>query len=316
MNRRTLTAITKALDTAITSVAKEEFDRLCSGLDRLEIAKKIYYSLDSLRDLQRGIMPKYDSWVSLFYSLWYQPSHINLAYTLVRKLPKEGNPLKSGRGSLQVVDFGCGALAMQFGLAMALTDVLEERRRLPQSSMKSEDTSVPMQRIGWKIWHRFVKELKEYPDLKGLRSVCREVDFDFQNDSATTRWLTALHVAYRERVHRDNIAEGLHTRVEEYKPGLILITSHPENAQSAYSPSPNAYNKLENRLQISDYRLDGWFSKASIFRSSLYRENISTITDIPDEYDWDFVRLYLRRYDTAWVTSPKFDSHCIIYTRN
>ena len=156
MNNRTLAAVTKALDTAIVSAADEHFNSLIAGLDDQEIVDNIHLALRSLERLQRGLMPDYDAWDALFYSLWYQPGHINLAYTLSQLIPHGNNPLRNGIGSLQVVDFGCGALAMQFGLALAAADALEEHQKLPQVAVVSEDDSEAMKEIGWSIWHNFV----------------------------------------------------------------------------------------------------------------------------------------------------------------
>ena len=148
MNSRTLAAATRALDAAISREAAKQFVLLRNGLDPEETAKAVHDSLRSLDRLRSGRMPNYDSWDALFYSLWYQPAHINLAYTLSKLIPREQNPLKSGSGSLQVVDFGCGALAMLFGLVLAATDTLQKLEALPRIAIVSEDTSQPMKNIG------------------------------------------------------------------------------------------------------------------------------------------------------------------------
>ena len=93
-------------------------------------------------------MPAYNIWDSIFYSLWYQPGHINLAYTLVKKVPEQRNPLISGRGSLFVKDFGCGELAMQFGIALAALDTFEAYGSVPDIAIFSEDNSKHMDFFG------------------------------------------------------------------------------------------------------------------------------------------------------------------------
>ena len=147
MNSQIEAAVTKALDAAIVSAADEYITRLSTGLDQHAIAHNIRLALRSLKGLQDGIMPDYNPWVALFYSLWYQAGHINLAYTLTQLIPFEDNPLSDSSDRLKVVDFGCGELAMQFGLALAATDALEKHRRVPQITVFSEDGSDPMRRL-------------------------------------------------------------------------------------------------------------------------------------------------------------------------
>ena len=74
-----------------------------------------------------------------------------LAYTLARNTRQDKNPLRSGDGSLQVVDFGCGSLAMQFGIALAAADTVVEHGRIPGVAIVSEDNSAPMRDMGLKI---------------------------------------------------------------------------------------------------------------------------------------------------------------------
>ena len=141
MDRKPMDAVGDALDTAITKVAKKRLASLSADQSDQRIAMRIYRSLDSLRQLQRGVMPDYNDWDALIYCLWYQPGHVNLAYTLARKVPASKNPLVTGKGQLRVIDFGCGALAVQFGLALVAADTLARHRRLPQITVIPIDTS-------------------------------------------------------------------------------------------------------------------------------------------------------------------------------
>ena len=168
MNKDTLAALTEALDTALVSTANAQLEKLSSGLSDQEIAVKIHSSLDSLSKLQRGVMPEYNEWDALFYSLWYQPGHVNLAYTLARKIPEDRNPLLTGRGSLRIVDFGCGALAMQFGLALAAAGTLRRYQTLVPITILSEDSSEPMKNLGWMLWYSFMGEIEKYSELDAL----------------------------------------------------------------------------------------------------------------------------------------------------
>ena len=256
-------------------------------------------------------MPNYDAWDPLFYSLWYQPEHINLAYTLVGKIPKDENPILSGRGSLEVFDFGCGALAMQFGLALAAADALQKGQTPLPVSITSEDTSEPMKQIGWRMWERFVDEIsveEEYPELDALRQVCREMRFDNQRGSSTIRWLAVLHVAYRENV--SEVKNEIDSRVENQKPDLVLVTTHPENTSWAFSPDDLGYQGCRFDLGGESYALRGNFCKATDFRRRLYN-------DFKDKFSLldSIVPAYLTYLPTAWVTRDEVKSACLLYTR-
>ena len=207
MDEQTQRVVTRALDTAIADVATKHFEELTRRLADLKMAENVYDALYCLEGLQQDIMPEYNIWDSLFYTLWYQPAHVNLAYTLARKVLTDRNSLASGRDSLEVFDFGCGALAMQFGLALAAADRFKNRQTLPQVAIISCDTSEHMKTIGWRIWHRFVEVVAASPELVTLQQFCRGMKFSRLNDLNGMRWLTALHVAYSENA--DAVQEGL-----------------------------------------------------------------------------------------------------------
>ena len=114
MNRKIAISI---LDHVITTVSEQEFNRLASGLTIDEKTENVLDALKSLDVLQHGGMPNYDNkWVALFYH-WYQPSQINLAYSMIKSMINSTGILNE---KLHIVDFGCGSLAMQFGVALAV----------------------------------------------------------------------------------------------------------------------------------------------------------------------------------------------------
>ncbi len=314
MNNRTLAAVTKALDTAIVSAADEHFNSLIAGLDDQEIVDNIHLALRSLERLQRGLMPDYDAWDALFYSLWYQPGHINLAYTLSQLIPHGNNPLRNGIGSLQVVDFGCGALAMQFGLALAAADALEEHQKLPQVAVVSEDDSEAMKEIGWSIWHNFVKEIAKYPELSSLREVCRTMNFDAQDDLEAMRWLTALHVAYEENA--PDVKQKLDARVAEWNPDVVLVTTHEVSEDWAYCPVDHGYTDVSDVLAEAKFVLDGRFDSTTDFRSDLCDNYIDNVAGLLSTEDYRFAWNYLKIRPTAWLTTDGFQTRDFLYVRD
>ena len=172
MDQKTLDAMTRALNVATYFVADEQLQKISIGKSRQEVAENIIRTLRAFRDLQSGCMPKYDEWDALYYAVWYQPSHINMAYSVIQKIPSHVNPLLGGKGELYVRDFGCGQLAMQFALLITASETFERCGSCPTITMESSDPCRSMTDIGWKIWRTFTDEIsriKDYPDLESVR---------------------------------------------------------------------------------------------------------------------------------------------------
>ena len=264
MNCAAERVLTKALDASIAHVATRELDRLTAALSREETAKAILGSLRSLQGLQSRRMPDYGAWDALLYSTWYQPSQINLAYTIARRVKKDKNPIRSGSGSLEVFDFGCGALAMQFGLALAAADTMKKHHSCPEIAVISRDKNKPMRRIGKKLWRRFVDEIadeEDYPEFNALRRVCAAMRVDDRGNSTATRWLTVLHVAYSES--EAEVKKALDARVSKKKPHMVLVTARPGFDGWAYSPDESAgYSRREEEFDVKDLNLfEGSFNE-------------------------------------------------------
>ena len=315
MNDETKAAVTKALDTAIVKVAEERFGSLIKGLSDQEIAVNIHNALLALKNLQDGIMPNYqDPWIALFYSLWYQPGHINLAYTLSKLIPEENNPLLTGSGSLEVFDFGCGELATQFGLALTAADALEEHGTIPQIAILSEDDSEPMKDIGWRIWHNFVREIANYPELGALLRVCQTMIFEHQDDPKATSWLTALHVAYEKNA--EPVKQQLDSLVARREPEIVLVTTHEVSEDWAYSPVGYGYTDISDVLAEARFVLGGKFNATTNFRSDLCDDHIDNNPELLSSRNYWFAHNYLKSLPTEWVTTNKFETKDFLYLRD
>lgn len=315
MDAKTLAAVTNALDIAIASVVETEFQRLATAAGPEQTAGNVLRSLRSFERLQRGVMPAYNEWDAVFYAAWYHPGHVNLAYTLIEKIPASINPLKSGKGSLHIRDFGCGTLAMQFGLALAAADSLEEIRIAPRINILSEDSSEPMRAIGWRIWEAFVDEISdgmEYPELDALRRVCSRISFENQSDDVSVVWLSALHVAYKE--NSGLVWRALSARVQEHSPDAVVVTAHRRNSLFAYNPRRHGYVDESQTFHGAVFSLEGIFELTSAFRQSVYDGSVGPI-NLPSDDDDRFIRNYLTRHQTGWVT-PFLETRDFLYTRN
>ena len=207
-------------------------------------------------------MPDYrNRWVALLYLIWYQPAQINLAFTLAQKVPEYKNPLLARAPSLSVLDFGCGSLAMQFGLALAMIDRYQKFRSYPKITLYRHDDSNEMKEIGLKTWGQFMDELHktnariyellevsfrlEHLDNDALLNMDRidahdlPWNLEFRNEDSIcaqkhTRWLTVLHVAYTKNY--PIIKRCLDDCIFYYHPDIVLTTSHAKASKSRFSP--------------------------------------------------------------------------------
>ena len=143
---------------------------------RKKAAKGIETALRDLEGLQNGEIPYYDDkWLPLLYSTWYQPSHINLAYSMINEIAKRRYPKRvvlTRNGKLHVVDFGCGTLAMQFGVALAAADAIQQGEPLTSIKIDLIDSSRPMIDFGLKIWSQFKNEVRRDHRLARLSEAC------------------------------------------------------------------------------------------------------------------------------------------------
>ena len=121
MNTQT---IADALDKTIATVAEQEFNRLCRGLNDFQVAEQVAIALDELEKLQGRGSPDYNNdWVALFYVTWYQPRQINVALAILRQLYEETlHEETKTNHPVEIIDVGCGALSVQFATAIAATE--------------------------------------------------------------------------------------------------------------------------------------------------------------------------------------------------
>ncbi len=314
MDAKTLTVVTNALDIAIASVVETEFQRLATAAGPEQTASNVLRSLRSFERLQRGVMPTYNEWDAVFYAAWYHPGHVNLAYTIIEKIPALNNPLKSGKGSLHIRDFGCGTLAMQFGLALAAADSVVARWIVPHINIFSEDSSEPMRAIGWKIWETFVGEIannRQYPDLATLRRVCAGITFESQRKDAGLSWLTALHVAYEENTPQ--VEKTLADRIGKEQPELVVVTAHPRGAPYTFQAQRYGYFDESQTIHAAVSSLSGVFGHTTLFRSDVYDKFVRP-ANLLSEVDDRFLQNYLTKYRTGWVT-PFWETSNFLYAK-
>lgn len=195
------------LDQVITEVARAELERvrLSEGLRDEEVPPKIRGALAELDGLQQGKLPDYQNpWVALFYLTWYQPGHILLGRQLIELSNSKGERLRNG--NIHIVDFGCGALAMQFALAWATAEAIEDGVDMAPITIVSYDTSGPMVKLGISLWNQLKASVREERSLSDLRiAIDRVLQPQYLGSppnklipSAKKRWLAAMHTVYKE----------------------------------------------------------------------------------------------------------------------
>ena len=227
-------SVRAALDRAIAEVAEVEYARLAQGLSPHHQAQEVDTALQSLRQLQQGVTPDYNSeWVALFYVTWYQPRQVHLAYAALRQHVSAENPPQ------YVIDYGCGTWAVQFALAIALT----EEHDFGGTGVHGLDPSVPMKNMGERLWARFSEVLKECApnddfaerlaislELMASSSRCHPCLADalpHLPDPHTTfatdhSWLTAVHAIYP--TNEPDLRDVLDPTGRDNDPAFALVT--------------------------------------------------------------------------------------------
>ncbi len=319
MNQAKLIAVKEALDSAILKVAEKQLVKLVERKTKEEIADAIVRTLRSCQQLQSGIMPEYNGWDALYYALWYQPSHINMAYSLIEQIPPEVNPLTGGKGELYVRDLGAGQWAMQLALLLWAAEVIDTRGNTPIVHVDSRDPTKSIWYSGLDIWRAFTSEASspEHPELVGVREALKS--FHSRQFSITVArkrdeailWLTLLHVAYEQAA--DSIGDQVRGVLSEGKPDLILVTCHRGALSNALAPPGESYTKaceLTFPGQCASL-LNGEFDRLSAFREMLYTDYVAK--NVPENVE-SFARRYLTSHPSAFVTH-QFEAACSIFTK-
>ena len=224
-------AVSDALSFALAKVATDEFLRLSQGASQHDAACAVESALRELAGLRRDVMPNYSNpWVVLCYALRYQASHVNLAYSTIREL------LRARSGHAQVVDFGAGTLATQFGVALTLA----ESGPGVSAEVHSIDESREMMDLGARIWQAFSERVRDEDrqiyDACGRVTAVRASEQGVPLQANARRLLTVFHAAYGEN-SRD-VAESLGALAERLDPHVCIVTAQESKAPLAARIAP------------------------------------------------------------------------------
>lgn len=232
--------VSPVLDETIASVAEHEFNRLSrkAGND-LQVADCIKAALESLGNLQYGVEPEYNEWEALFYVTWYQPYQINLALAVLQEVYENARQHLGPDFPLHIIDVGCGALAVQFAMAILATEYRQEGIKVIVNGI---DPSDPMKKIGETLWLEFWSILSRRPELSDLSHTCDYMTSNcelfnshssyycgYSWDNARPEcWIVAIHAVYKSNIEK--IRDSLRTLSNQYSPSAILVTSHESNS--------------------------------------------------------------------------------------
>lgn len=307
------------MDKAIAKAAKTEIRRLMKSKGDKGTARAIENALHSLAGLQNGEIPNYDDeWLAVLYGTWYQPSHINLAYSMIKKMAKRRDPKRAiltRKRKLHVVDFGCGTLAMQFGVTLAAADALQQGQTLTSIKIDLIDSSQPMIDFGLNIWEEFQGEIKKRDELARLREACNLVSIETLTEEDVPAihpghdsWMSAMHVVYND--NKEDVQNELHRLSNTTNPHVGFISYHYSSYSLAKSVSPFENKNYQRLITNVPFLFTEPFS--NIFSSKLWNVRYD-LYDQVEKYveDKGFVQNYLPG-NLPWKPSG---ADCLIYVR-
>lgn len=221
------------LDQVIAETAKTHFAKISKGLSDSSIASKHEAALKEQDKLSEGMeKPNYDDeWFALHYLLYYQPKQINLAYHAIKWMPTDKQINTNTR--LNIFDFACGSLATQFGLAIAMADIIDCGGDINHALIQCVDSAPAMVELGKTMWKEFKEGALELgPPLSVTVEKIDYIDYagpeaDNQllplTDTSYTPYFTMLHGIYNDDL--EFVKERVNAWFLQLSPSLGIITS-------------------------------------------------------------------------------------------
>ena len=300
-------ALRAVLDRSIATVAERQFGSLSKGMTNQEWSNKVRESLNSLAGLQQSNPPNYnDPWIALFYLTWYQPGQIQLVHQLMneqRRATGRGRLLKSDRQVLHVIDLGCGALALRFGLVLAVAAALELGDDIDEVHIDSIDPNTTMAQMGVSVWNEFLSQVlsggKDDPDLKWVLTAVRK----FSQPVPTVRniklkelnvnpeaeyWLTAIHAVYPNNV--EEIKDSLAYLALSNEPDIGILTGHNHIGQGTLLQrvSPFEGSQFVRRVSTLNPLLIDFLPEVTRWRQLLNKQMNTPHRYLDREVTWAF----------------------------
>lgn len=183
--------------------------------------------------------------VTIAYLVNYHVSRVGLAFYLLQQAARlrtgDSLTLTSDR-PLHIIDFGCGTLAVQFGLAITLAHATANGKANAPVRITSMDRARSMLRAGDQLWNNLLDKAKSNskfePLLKSMESLGHiTASFGLPSPQpGEETWLTTLHTVHNEnRTHQARITAQLTAIAHSNNPELGIISFHwsPGSTQAA-----------------------------------------------------------------------------------
>ena len=271
--------VPEVVDQATAKVAAIEYERLSVNGKMHNAIDRIGETVLSFDSLKNGIMSNYDSWHSLMYMTWYQPHHINLAYTLLATLSEKLNGSSAsnlGYRKLRLIDLGCGNLSMHIAVKLALaTGILRVGPNVEVESI-GIDPSTEMTKLGSRLSDELdrLRPALAQPDVSF--SVFKDAE-EYQaasigNDNEAVNTIVgAMHVFYPSNVN--DIKRQLATLRDLTNPSAVIVTAHPNTfttVNRVITPTPKKFTTSHHGFgAASDLSFAGELPLTTAFRSGL-----------------------------------------------
>lgn len=233
-------------------------------------------------------LPAYDQLsVGLFYCQWYQAQQVNVAYSIIRPaIESSGSSLWPNSGaSLHVVDFGCGAFAVGFGVALALSALVESGQPIPMVTITGIDYP-SMLHLGQQLWASVSNHARQEARLGSFRTALEAIRLrpvemsnllpsrvEVRRAVGDRVWLTAFHVAYRSNLN--SVSRDLRMLTDALRPDAGILTVPSRKAQLVSGISPFTAPVFEQQDIAATFRLSGNLPKITSWRWSLRQKSPS-----------------------------------------
>ncbi|MDE0042152.1 MAG: hypothetical protein OXT74_08955 [Candidatus Poribacteria bacterium] len=302
-NSELIELVAPLLDEAITTVAEQEFTRLRSAAsDDAQVAENATEAVKSLALMQYGRQPAFNEWDALFYITDYQPGHINFALQVLEGLIQETPGGLAGKPPLHIINVGCGALAVQFAMAILATVYNVDG---DTSVVKGIDTRPAMKVIGATLWKQFRALVDQCPKLSALShacdaltthaevydsytSFCRAAASPPHADALPECWLVSLDPVFE--ANKDEIAGALQTLHERYSDNvrlaacfeltLVIDRCVPGGGLQSKGPRKEAL-PFQGKLPITSKWREELAAELSKLPQNAYSRNVAGLLQIP-----------------------------------
>ena len=169
-------------------------------------------------------------------------------------------------------------------------DSVTEHGSFPRLRFDERDDSEAMKGIGYAIYTKFWGGVQEKLGTI-VEGKARKVD----EDGPTKKWLTALHVAYRENV--DDVKIALDGIAETEHPDLVAVTCHEMSRNYVYKPPPPRFSEVK----LVEPEGGDLLTKPSFFRNltrvTAFRRRLAT------EYPQIKNKWLLTDHPTTWANN-------------